>query len=60
MDVSGLSFEACFERKISTELDGTKIHFLSIQDLIDVKKITGRLQDLADAEQLEKIIAQTK
>ncbi len=60
MDVSGVNFEECFERKISVELDDTKIHFLSIQDLIEVKKLAGRLQDLADAEQLENIVKKTK
>jgi hypothetical protein len=36
-------------------LDETTVNFLSLEDLIQVKKDAGRLQDLADAEQLEKI-----
>lgn len=31
------------------------IDFLGIDDLIAVKKIAGRLQDLADADNLEKL-----
>lgn len=31
------------------------INFLGIDDLIVAKRYAGRLQDLADAEQLEKI-----
>ena len=33
----------------------TLIDFLGIDDLIAVKKIAGRLQDLADADNLEKL-----
>lgn len=55
VDVDGVDFNSCFERKIDAELDGIKVCFLSLQDLITAKKSMGRLQDLADAEQLEKI-----
>lgn len=57
MDLEGVDFEKCYRRKTEIELDGIKTNFLSLQDLIKVKKTTGRLQDLADAEQLEKILA---
>ena len=55
VDLEGVEFEDCFSRKIQGELDDVNINFLSLQDLINIKKQTGRLQDLADAEQLEKI-----
>ncbi len=55
MDVDGVSFEDCYERRTEAELDGTEVKFLSLQDLIVAKKKAGRLQDLADAEQLEKL-----
>lgn len=55
VDVDGVDFEECFERRIEVELDGVDLKFMSLQDLITAKKKTGRLQDLADAEQLEKI-----
>ena len=53
--VEGVDFEECFERRTEAVLDGTEVKFLSLQDLITVKKKAGRLQDLADAEQLEKL-----
>jgi hypothetical protein len=31
------------------------VNFLSLEDLIQAKRKAGRLQDLADAQQLEKI-----
>lgn len=55
VDVEGIDFEDCYERRTDAELDGVEVKFLSLQDLIKAKKKAGRLQDLADAEQLEKI-----
>lgn len=60
MDVNGVDFEFCYERRACVELDNTAINFLSIEDLIEVKKLAGRLQDLADAEQLENILKKSK
>jgi len=55
MDVEGIDFEACYARRSEAKLDGTAVNFLSLPDLITAKKNAGRLQDLADAEQLEKL-----
>jgi predicted nucleotidyltransferase len=55
VEVDGVNFEECFERRTEAELDGIDVKFLSLQDLITAKKTAGRLQDLADAEQLEKL-----
>ncbi len=55
MDVNGVDFEECYNRRIDGEIDDIQVKFLSINDLIIAKKNAGRLQDLADAEQLEKL-----
>ena len=55
VDVEGIDFSDCFSRKTDAELDGVEIKFLALEDLIKAKKKAGRLQDLADAEQLERI-----
>ena len=55
VDLKGIDFESCFERRSRIELDGVPINFLGLQDLIESKKNAGRLQDLADAEQLTKL-----
>ena len=60
VEVEGIDFEECYERRTEAELDGTKVKFLSLMDLITVKKTAGRLQDLADAEQLEKLAKKKK
>ena len=55
VDLEGIDFEECFDRRIEGDLDKTKVNFLSLNDLILSKKNAGRKQDLADAENLEKI-----
>ncbi len=53
--ISGVEFEKAFEHRIETEIDGVTVAFIALNDLIENKKATGRLQDLADVEKLEKI-----
>lgn len=60
MDVDGVDFDKCFAGRRVGELEGIHINFLSLDDLITAKRAMGRLQDLADAEQLEKIRSKKK
>jgi predicted nucleotidyltransferase len=55
VDVEGVDFQDCYKRRSEGDLDGTVVKFLSLQDLIIAKKKAGRLQDLADAEQLQRL-----
>lgn len=55
MDVSGADFETCFRDKSVVTLENTPINFLGLDHLIEIKHKAGRLQDLADAENLDKI-----
>jgi hypothetical protein len=50
--VDGLEFEGCYARKEDIDIDGLNISFLDFNSLIENKKSTGRLQDLADVEKL--------
>lgn len=54
-DIDGVEFENCYEHKSEIDIEGVKVDFININDLIKAKKKTGRLQDLADAENLEKV-----
>lgn len=60
VDVEGVDFQECYERRTEAELEGIPVNFLSLQDLITAKKKAGRLQDLADAEQLEQVKGKSK
>ena len=56
MRVDGVEFVDCYSRRTQAELEDTQINFLSLNELIIAKREAGRLQDLADAENLEKIV----
>lgn len=53
MSLTGLDFTDAWSRKVEGDLDGTKTIFISKQDLIASKRMSGRRQDLIDAELLE-------
>ncbi len=55
MELEKCNFEECYQRKTQISFDDVNVDFLNIDDLITVKKQAGRLQDLADAENLEKL-----
>ena len=52
---SGLHFEEAYERSQPVNIEGIEVHILSIEDLIHIKRATGRTKDLADAEALESL-----
>jgi len=54
--IAGLNFEEAMHNVNIMEIDGLQVPVLSIEDLIKNKKASGRLQDLADARVLEKIL----
>ena len=51
--VPGGDFERAFRARITTDWDGVRVHVVSRQDLITLKRASGRPQDLLDAEALE-------
>jgi hypothetical protein len=50
--VSGLEFKNCYTQRISVLLDGVEVNFIDLENLKRNKKASGRLQDLADLENL--------
>lgn len=51
--LSGVDFSTCYARRIEENLDGITLPFIDIENLRKNKKAVGRLQDLADLENLE-------
>ena len=49
----GVTFAECYNKRLSVEIDGVKVDFIDLDNLRKNKKATGRLQDLADLENLE-------
>ena len=48
----GVTFDECYQNRIELELDGTKIKFINLPELIKNKIALGRPQDLQDLENL--------
>ncbi|MCB0739214.1 MAG: nucleotidyltransferase [Bacteroidetes bacterium] len=53
--IDGVDFEMAYPNHELFESEGLRIKFIGLEDLIKNKKATGRLQDLADVEMLEKV-----
>ena len=50
--ISGVTFEACYARRLQTELDGVPVNLIHLDDLKLNKEASGRLKDRLDLEQL--------
>lgn len=52
--VHPLDFEASFNNKVIKKAKGIEIYLASIDDIIKMKKFSGRTQDMSDIEMLKK------
>ena len=50
--ISGVSFGACYPRRVMAELDGIAVPLISLDDLKANKRAAGRHKDLNDIENL--------
>lgn len=48
----GINFEECYSSRVQVDLDGIRVDFIDLENLKKNKKSSGRLQDLADLENL--------
>ncbi len=53
--IGEMSFDQVWRNRVETVLDGLSVPFISKADLIENKRQVGRLRDLADVEELERI-----
>ncbi|HCM28055.1 MAG TPA: hypothetical protein DIC34_16235 [Treponema sp.] len=58
--ISGLLFDEAYANCAEKEFNGFSIKVLSLSDLIKNKKTSGRLKDLADVEELERILKENE
>lgn len=52
MSISGVEFKSAWKNRVETDFDGVPAYFIGLDDLIENKKASGRLQDLADVEKI--------
>jgi len=49
----GVEFEPCYTSRVEVEIDDVKVNFIDLEHLKQNKRAAGRLQDLADLENLQ-------
>lgn len=55
--IPGVMFSSCWRRRVRVVFGGVEAPVIALADLVENKRVTGRLQDLADVEALTKIAA---
>ncbi len=55
-NVNNVTFEECYDRRTIVHWKGIVVNVIGVDDLVLTKRGTGRLQDLADIEQLGKTV----
>jgi hypothetical protein len=53
LSCDGVDFITCYQSRLVIDIEGLPISFIDLENLRKNKKATGRLQDLADLENLE-------
>lgn len=53
--IDGVDFQRAWQNRITTRVGGVDVPVLGLQDLIRNKQAVGRLRDLADVEELERL-----
>ena len=51
--LAGVEFSKCYPNKVEVDLDGVKVDFIDLENLILNKTASGRMQDLADVDNLQ-------
>lgn len=55
MGLPGVNFDKAWNQRVEVDFDGLIVPFISRQDLITLKRTSGRLQDAIDADQLSSV-----
>ncbi|MDB5156974.1 MAG: nucleotidyltransferase family protein [Mucilaginibacter sp.] len=54
-EIDGVSFKDAYVNKLIIDVDGLMINYIGLDDLIKNKTVSGRHQDLTDANTLKKL-----
>ncbi len=58
-NIDGIEFNVAKENRQTVKLDELEVFFIGLQDFLRNKKASGRSQDLADIQEIKKIISKT-
>ena len=53
--ITGVDFDTVWQGRVATTLDGLPVHIIGLSELLTNKRATGRLKDLADVEEIERV-----
>jgi predicted nucleotidyltransferase len=53
--IDGVAFAAVHTNRIDIDLDGLRVPFIGLEDLLRNKRAAGRSKDLIDVEELERV-----
>ena len=54
MSISGVTFEDCYDRRLTDDIDGVPVRVIHLEDLLTNKIASGRHKDLDDVSNLPK------
>jgi len=53
--IDGVTFDECFQRRVRARVEGLRINFIGVNELLKNKRASNRPKDLADVEVLQKL-----
>ncbi|WP_254060892.1 DUF6036 family nucleotidyltransferase [Mucilaginibacter sp. L196] len=54
-EIDGVQFNEAYQNKLIIDIDGLPISYISLDDLIKNKQVSGRQRDLSDVSELNKL-----
>jgi len=54
-EIDGVEFNEAYQNKLIIDIDGLPISYISLDDLIKNKQVSGRQRDLSDVSELNKL-----
>jgi predicted nucleotidyltransferase len=54
-EIDGVDFKDAYPNKLIIDVDGLPVNYIGLEDLIKNKKVSGRKQDVADINELNKL-----
>ena len=54
-EIDGVNFEEAYSKKLIIDVDGLPVNYIGLDDLIKNKQVSGRHQNLADVNELNKL-----
>jgi predicted nucleotidyltransferase len=52
--IPGVTFPDCYSRRVEIDVEGVRVPFIQLDDLLQNKRTTGRAQDIADIDVLSR------